>query len=306
MNSTPILRPLIIRNILNPLRGLINLTLLISFALLTALTVFVTAPPLLLIPIKSWRHKATHAVQRITVYWIDATSLLFKVMLPGKFHIQGTGTLHVNKPYLLICNHRSWIDILVLSYAFHRKAPSIRFFMKKELLWSLPVAGVAAWLLGYPFMGRHTAAQIRKNPALKNKDIETTRKACRKFSLYPATIMNYLEGTRFTEEKRLRKNSPYRHLLPPKAGGAAVVLNEMRHSLAGLINATIAYRPSPLSFWHFCCGNFERITCLYEVLPITEAMLGDYTQNREFRIAFQSWLNEVWAEKDKQLDTLLC
>lgn len=291
--------------LLNPLRGICTLTLLVLASLITACVVFVTAPPLYLIPVKRWRDKATHAVQHITVYWIDVIKLVLDVMLPGKILVQGSGPLSTKRPYLLVCNHRSWIDILVLSYAFHRKTPSIRFFMKKELLWSLPVAGVAAWLLGYPFMGRHTAAQIRKNPALRHKDMDTTRRACRQFSLYPATIMNYLEGTRFTPEKRLRKNSPYQHLLPPKAGGAAIVLKEMGSSLAGILNATIAYAPPQVSFWQFCCGDFDRVTCEYSLLPITADLVGDYADNREFRVSFQTWLNALWAEKDRELDRLM-
>lgn len=290
---------------LNPLRGICTLTLLVVASFTTACIVFVTAPPLYLIPVKRWRDKATYAVQHVTVYWIDVIKWVLDLMLPKKILVQGSGTLSTKRPYLLVCNHRSWIDILVLSYAFHRKTPSIRFFMKKELLWSLPVAGVAAWLLGYPFMGRHTAAQIRKNPALRHKDMETTRRACRRFTLYPATIMNYLEGTRFTPAKRLRKNSPYQHLLPPKAGGAAIVLKEMGTSLAGLLNATIAYDPPQVSFWQFCCGDFTRITCEYSLLPITTDLVGDYAENREFRVSFQTWLNALWAEKDRELDRLM-
>lgn len=289
----------------SPLRGVITLSLMAVASVITSCLVFLCVPPLYLIPVKRWRDKATYALQQITVYWIDVVKFILEVMLPGKIHVHGSGDLSTHKPYLLICNHRSWIDILVLSYAFHRKTPSIRFFMKKQLLWLLPIAGPAAWLLGYPFMGRHTAAQIRKNPSLKNKDMETTRRACRRFTRYPATIMNYLEGTRFTPAKRLSKNSPYQHLLPPKAGGAAIVLHEMGAALGGVINATIAYDPPNVSFWQFCCGEFASIHCSYTLIPVTPQMVGDYSTNREFRVSFQTWLNTLWAEKDRQLEQLM-
>lgn len=287
---------------MNYLRGLINLSLIIIFSILTALMVFIFTPFVYLIFIKSLRHRAIRWLQHLTVYWIDAISALLRLTLPKKWDFHGEGTLTTDRPYLLICNHQSWIDILVLTIAFHRQTPSIRFFMKKELLWLLPIAGVAAWLLGYPFMGRHTAAQIRKNPSLKNKDILTTRRACQRFMRYPATIMNYLEGTRFTEEKHRNKNSPYQYLLPPKAGGIAIVLQEMGTNLAGVVNATIAYEPRKLSFWQFCCGHFTKIHCHYELLPITPKMLGDYSRDREFRVSFQQWLNQMWQKKDELLN----
>jgi len=47
------------------------------------------------------------------------------------------------------------VDILVLEKVFNRKVPMLKFFIKKELLWTLPVAGWAAWLLDFPFMERY-------------------------------------------------------------------------------------------------------------------------------------------------------
>lgn len=291
--------------VLYPLRGSVNLFFLVLLTLLTTVMIYCVTPFIWVIPNKKYHRTTTRWAQSITVMWIGGIKLLFNITMKSKFDIQGTGNLHKNKPYLLVSNHRSWLDILVLSYAFHGKTPTLRFFMKKELLWTLPFAGLAAWLLGYPFMARHTSAQIRKNPALKNKDIETTQKACRNFAIYPATVMNYLEGTRFTEQKRIAKSSPYRYLLKPKAAGVAIVLNEMRHTLAGFINATIAYQPATVSFWKFCCGDFKKVFCHYEALPIQAHMLGNYITDRTFRVTFQSWLNELWQEKDKQLAQLL-
>ena len=131
--------------------------------------------------------------------------------------------------------------------------------------------------------------------------MNSTKKACKGFIDFPATIVSYLEGTRFTEEKRVNKRSPYQHLLKPKAGGMAIVMKEMEGHLAGVINATISYHPDKLSFWDFCCGNFNAIKCHYEVIPIRTEMMGDYTSDREFRKIFQAWLNQLWVTKDKQL-----
>ncbi|OGO94098.1 MAG: hypothetical protein A3F41_04580 [Coxiella sp. RIFCSPHIGHO2_12_FULL_44_14] len=279
-----------------------------SLALLTfiiAVLVYLIAPFVWIVPHKKYHRAATRLIQYLPVFWAGGIKLILNLTMKSKFDIQGPSNLLKNKSYILVCNHRSWIDILLLNYAFYNKVPTLRFFMKKELLWTLPLGGLAAWLLGYPFMERHTSAQIRKNPGLKNKDIKTTQKACQRFILYPATIMNYIEGTRFTEKKKEQKGSPYQHLLKPKAGGIAIVLNEMPHHLAGFIDATIAYRPDTVSFWQFCCGHFTQVACHYQVLPIETNMLGDYNHDRQFRIDFQNWLNQLWEQKDRQLTKLL-
>ncbi len=39
-------------------------------------------------------------------------------------------------------------------------------------------------------------------PIDAGKDVETTRRSCEKFRRYPTTIVNFVEGSRFTHEKR--------------------------------------------------------------------------------------------------------
>jgi hypothetical protein len=39
--------------------------------------------------------------------------------------------------------------------------------------------------------------------------------------------MNFVEGTRFTNDKHKQQSSPYNHLLRPKSGGIAFVLAAM-------------------------------------------------------------------------------
>ncbi len=73
----------------------------------------------------------------------------------------------------------------------------------KKILWSLPIAGWACYFLGYPFIARHSHEEVRKNPQLKTKDIETTRAACAKFKEFPTTVMNFVERhTVYSREKK--------------------------------------------------------------------------------------------------------
>lgn len=236
--------------------------------------------------------------------WAVCNLGILQLSTTGKWDIQGTGTLSRNQWYMLISNHQSWMDILVLGAVFARKIPVLMFFMKKELLWSLPVAGLAAYLLGAPFMERHTRADIRKNPALKGKDIETAKVACQKFRLVPTTVINFLEGTRITPEKHAKQASPYQRLLKPKAGGMAIVVNEMHDCLAGVLNVTVDYLGKDLSFWRMICGHTKKVVVRYELLPIPEHLLGDYYQDRAYRARFQQWLNDIWTNKDATLQAL--
>lgn len=237
--------------------------------------------------------------------WSQCNFWILQLSTFGKWDIQGpSSSLSRNNWYMLISNHQSWLDILVLGGVFCRKIPPLKFFMKKELLWTLPIAGVCCYLLGYPFMARHTASDIRKNPALKGKDIETTQKACQKFKRLPTTIINFVEGTRFTQKKHDDQHSPFDHLLKPKTGGAAVVINEMKDCLNNILDVTINYDTDELSFFGLLCGNVRKISVHYRVLPVTSDILGNYYEDRQFRKRFQQELNNIWQQKDTLLNEL--
>lgn len=289
------------RYLFYPLRGVLNIIFMSLSTILISFGVYLFALLTWLAPGKKATAFFEKILHRFPVYWIDLLGFSMRITAAKRYKIQGNGQFTTEKPYLLISNHVSALDILVLSYVFHRKTPCIKFFMKKELLWSLPFAGLATWLLGYPFMERHTPSQIRKRPELKNKDIETAKAACQKFVKHTATIINYVEGTRFSHKKREQQNSPCDYLLKPKTAGMAIVVNELQHDLGGIIDATLAYRPQNFSFWKFACGDFEEIVCDYQLFEIPGEILGDYYQDRVYRKQFQSWLNALWQRKDQRL-----
>ena len=116
--------------------------------------------------------------------------------------------------YLVLANHQSWVDILVLQKVFNRRIPLLRFFLKRQLFW-VPLLGLAWWALDFPFMGRYSKREIARNPELGKRDMEATRRACAKFVDIPVSVMNFVEGTRYTPDKHASQASPYRHLLKP-------------------------------------------------------------------------------------------
>ncbi|MCC2655710.1 MAG: acyltransferase [Panacagrimonas sp.] len=211
--------------------------------------------------------------------------------------------------YLVCSNHQTWNDIFVLMRAFDRRAPFFKFFLKQELIW-VPVLGLAWWGLDYPFMKRSTPDQIKKNPALKGKDLETTRRACEKFRNQPVMILNFLEGTRFTKTKQVNQKAPYHHLLRPKAGGFAFALEAMGDKLHDLVDVTIAYPDGAMGFWDFLCGKMTRVIVDVRRLQLPDGMLdalvrGDYEESNDFRKQFQFWIGDLWKQKDQRIAQML-
>lgn len=286
------------------MRAVLSIILLLINMIFVATAILVFFCLIHLLPIRSWRHRGQAWLQQWPVWWMDVNHWILQLSTYQKWQIEGQADLRPENSYLLICNHRSWMDILVLGTVFRHQVPILKFFMKKELLWTLPVAGLACYVLGYPFMARPSNEEVRKNPLLKTKNIETTRAACAKFKEFPTTAVNFVEGTRFTLEKRDRQQSPYKHLLKPKATGVALVLQELHTQLSGILHVTLHYKPRYISLWQLLNGKVEKIYLHYELLPITADLVGDPYEDREFRKHFQRWLNELWAAKDQLLEKL--
>ena len=251
----------------------------------------------LLVPLAGWRKLCTRVLNGMAASWISLNNLNIELTKKIKWEVQGLEGLSLKQWYLVISNHQTWIDIIVLQKIFNRRIPFLKFFLKKELIW-VPFLGVAWWALEFPFMKRYSAAFLKKYPHLKGKDMEITRKACRKFKTTPVSVMNFVEGTRFTEEKHNRQKSPFTHLLKPKAGGVGFVLSAMGDQLNSILDVTIVYPGGKKSFWGFLCGRTDAIRITIEKIPVTEELLGDYIEDKDYQNRFQNWLNSLWAKKD--------
>lgn len=257
------------------------------------------------IPIKNWQKICNYFLNQVPTYWASVNNFIIRLTTQTKWDIQGTENLNPNDWYLLICNHQTWVDIYILEYVFNRKIPTLKFFMKKELVWTLPVAGLAAKLVDFPILHRHTKEYLAKHPEQKGRDIETTRKACEQFKNTPTTVINFVEGSRFTPAKHQRQNSPYQFLLRPRAGGIAFALAAMEGCFQKILNVTIIYPAGIPNMWNFFCGKVPKIIVKVEVLPITPNIIGDYENNREFRVQFQTWINKIWQAKDQLINDAL-
>jgi 1-acyl-sn-glycerol-3-phosphate acyltransferase len=166
--------------------------------------------------------------------------------------------------------------------------------------------GLAWWALDFPFMRRHSEDYLKQHPEMRGKDQAATRKACEKFALIPTSVMNFLEGTRFTPAKHRRQASPYRHLLKPKAGGIALALNAMGDRFQAILDVTIVYPEGAPNFWEFLCGRLRRVIVRVQILPVpAHLMKSDYSNDAATREAFAVWVRQLWQDKDAQISVLL-
>jgi 1-acyl-sn-glycerol-3-phosphate acyltransferase len=246
-----------------------------------------------------------HILHGIASNWISCNSGWMRLTQKTRWDIQGLEGLSEKGWYLVNSNHQSWVDIFVLQHLLNRKIPFLKFLLKKELIY-VPFMGLAWWALDFPFMRRYSPEYLKKHPEMRGRDLETTRKACEKFSLIPTSVMNFPEGTRFSKAKHDRQQSPFHFLLKPKVGGIALSLSTMGDKFQSLLNVTIVYPDGAPGFWDFLCGRVRRIIVRMQQLPIPQHFIGaDYENNAECRDAFQKWLYQVWTEKDNLIRRLL-
>lgn len=286
-----------------PIRGFVALVGYTLNTLFWCALLFCVALLKAMLPLKSWRRQCNRILNLIASRWIATNNLNLRVMNHIHWDVRGLETLRPGSWYLVLSNHQSWVDILVLQRIFHRRIPFLKFFIKQELIW-MPVLGLAWWALDFPFVKRYSRTVLERKPHLKGKDLEITRKACHKFRDIPVSIMNFTEGTRFTRAKHRRQKSPYTHLLRPRSGGIAFVLNAMGEQMTSILDVTIVYPQGAVSFWDMLCGRLQEVVVRVREIPVTEKLQGDYFNDDTYRTWFQEWLNRLWLEKDARITAI--
>lgn len=287
-----------------PLRSVLALSLFLLNTLLWCVPFYIVVPLKLAIPQARWRALHSGGLLRIAEAWVDGNNAILNWTQRIEWDIRGVEGLRRDQWYLVSANHQSWVDIPVVLRAINRRIPFPKFFIKQELIW-LPLLGGAWWALDYPFMKRRSAAYLARHPEARGQDWETARKAGERLRAAPATLLNFLEGTRFDAEKHARQQSPYRYLLRPKTGGVAAVLESLGERLHTLLDVTVVYADGRSSFRDLFLGRIRRVSVRVRPLPIpAELRGGDYRNDPAFRAALQAWLAQRWAEKDALIGQL--
>ena len=109
-----------------------------------------------------------------------------------------------------------------------------------------------------------------------------------------------MEGTR---RKVATPCGSYQHLLKPKAGGIANVIQALQPEVQTILNTTIYYPDGTPSFYHLLSGQIKNVIIEVTEVKVRTNLIGSYNET-QFKHHFQTWLNQLWAEKDKRLQQL--
>lgn len=259
----------------------------------------------LVLPWRAVRRRIDPVLNAIATTWVSGNGAWMHLVQRHHWQVQGGADLPYAGWYLVVCNHQSWVDIFVLQQVFNRRIPMLKFFLKQQLIW-VPVIGLAWWALDFPFMRRHSDAVLRRHPEKRQQDIDATRQACAKFALVPTSVMNFVEGTRFTAAKHAQQGSPFQHLLSPKAGGLATALAVLGERFDSLVDVTIVYPDGVPTFGQLLRGQVGRVLVQVQRHDIPADCRGsDGTLSSPFRKTVQRWLLGLWQAKDERIGQLL-
>ncbi len=288
---------LVARNLL----GSITMIMFVLNTVLWFIPIMIVSIFKLLIPLDAWRVVASRWLMHLGENWISFNRGIIGLTQNISWDFRGLENLRRDQWYLVVSNHQSWVDIVVLQLVFNRRIPFLKFFIKQVLIW-VPFLGLAWWAMDMPFMKRYSRDFLARNPEMRGRDLEATRKACEHFALAPTSVMNFLEGTRFTPAKHASQKSPYKHLLPPRPGGAAFVVSALGESLHALLDVSIVYVDGIPSMWDLCCRRINRVVVDVRQHEV-ESWLprGDYQGDKVYRVEFKAKLRELWRAKDERI-----
>ncbi len=242
------------------------------------------------------RHAADGALNAIATSWIACNGLWLPRLPSPESDLRALDALDAGRWYVVVSNHRSWADIFVLQRVLSRRIPMLKFFLKRELIY-VPLAGFAWWALDFPFVRRGG------NPRTARKDLDAARASCARFRALPTAVLNFVEGTRWTEAKAAEQGSPYRHLLKPKVAGLTAAFAALEGKLEPALDVTLVYPAGTPTFWSLLCGRVDRVVVHARTVPLPEAAAG--ADERTLRRSVDAWLSTLWAEKDQLIDRVL-
>ncbi|MDO5652393.1 MAG: acetyltransferase [Moraxella sp.] len=254
--------------------------------------------------------RADKTVLGIANHWINSNNLMIDRILPAKdWRVSLPDDLKKDGKYLLICNHQSWVDTSIIQYISQDVLPITRFFAKHELLY-IPIVGQTFYFMDFPMMKRHSKQAIASNPELATRDINEARRACSLLADKPFVLLNYLEGTRFNQAKHHAQNSPYKHLLKPKAGGLALAISSLGDKIDGILDMTCVYPDGAPDYTELWQGKLARLAVDIRHLPMNDELFtalqqGEYDTNADVKAQLFGFLDDVWQQKDARIDEIL-
>ena len=253
----------------------VNLLVWIPFLVLFAV--------LNLIPVKKFQQLCYHCTAIFYRFAVTGNTFWLTRVLRIDFRIHGHLPSDTTRPLIIVSNHKSWFDILLLQAVVVPGGPILKFLIKSTLVY-VPVVGWICLALRFPRLTR--GGSLSQN----RKDFKAVSQVAQQTSSSSDALLNFAEGTRFTQEKRKQLKSPYQYLLPPKSGGFKTMLNTMDN--AQVLDVTVGYPAGGDNFWTCLSGSVRSIEVWTECTDADE--LGNSKQ----------WLEARWEEKERLLKDL--
>ena len=240
----------------------------------------------------------------VTIYRaaVGANVFLFGRILGLGVEVTGLDDLRPDRDQVVLVNHQSWADILMVQNLFHRRAPIPKFIAKWQVVF-IPLVGLICWAYEFPLVRRYSRDYKRKYPEKAGRDLWMLEKHFSRPGLSRFSIIIYADGTRYTPAKAAGQQSPFRHLLRPKAGGLTNVIRALGPKIDELLDLTIVYDCLPPVLLNLLAGQ-----CRGAVVRGRRIRLADWFEKDaqgKFVVhqeVVAERLNELWAEKDEFIE----
>lgn len=288
------------------LKGMIAILFIAANTVVYCIPLYLLAVPRVLIPVSNIRIAIGAAMTRVIDGWVGGNRKMLSTLNITHIDVsmRTQERLARDRWYVVISNHQGWADILVLQDTFLGRIPPLKFFVKRVLIW-IPFLGIAMWLLGFPYVRRYSREALARDPSLRRHDQEASQKAAETFKNRPTSVLNFMEGTRFTPAKHASQQSKYRNLLTPKTGGFGYVVAALGDRIHQVLDVTIVYPNGPPSFWHFICGKCPEVRVEISSRPVPAALLEGHEElPTAAKESLRSWVDELWSNKDRRIDEL--
>lgn len=273
--------------------GVFSLTVVSVTTVLVCIPLYVMGVVRLVVPNRAVKQWLAHPMDSIIDVWVSVFRWLIQTFNLIKIEIEmPAGLADRNRWQVIVCNHQSWVDIIILQTSFRDVVPVLKFFTKRELIW-VPFVGVAMWFLGFPYVYRAKTGAKQLSDAQREQNDAVLRREGRRFLDKPVAVINFVEGTRFSRTKRDSSGSPFQNLLKPRRGGLRRTLLVLDSRVQHILNSTITYPGKPPGFWQLLSG--QTTTAL---LSVTESTNPGTDESQ-----LTEWLNEEWTKKDRLISS---
>lgn len=209
---------------------------------------------------------------QLYVNWVLMLGWFVRKLVPS-VEVETHGTLPENKPYILISNHYSWLDILILYATIFTRKRNFVFVMKRSLIY-LPFIGVICWGVGHPLIERGRTLHTR------NKLSQAVNKALK----YQYGMMIFPEGSRLTKKMDLQPNEC---LLKPKRSGFQIVASAFGEEIE-VVDCTLVYQDKRHTVSDFLMGKIGRVKLISESIQLQSS------EGKE-------WIRHRWVLKERLL-----